>query len=103
MEKWWRVCAGGIDGILPGSLPPARRFGNDGSATVRASLVRRAPGLVQPAFALQPEEPRLLLGHAVGELGGGLPVADRHVALDPQRMVRQVVARQVVVDVLVVP
>src|SRR5262249_31992288 len=61
------------------------------------------PRFMQAALTLQPEEARLLLGGAIGELGRGVPVADRHVPLHPERVVGQVVARQIVVDVLVVP
>ena len=50
-----------------------------------------------------PETAPELLRHAVGELVRRVPVADRRIALLPERVVRQLVARQVVVDVLVVP
>src|SRR5262249_14576111 len=68
----------------------------------RASSAR-AVALVQAALALEPEEARLLLGHAVDELVRRVPVADRRVALLTERVVGEVVTREVVVDVLVVP
>src|SRR6185436_13800495 len=68
-----------------------------------SSALALGRALVQPALALEPEKARLLLRHAVGELRGGVPVADRRITLLPERVVGQIVARQVVVDVLVVP
>jgi LysR family transcriptional regulator, cys regulon transcriptional activator len=60
-------------------------------------------GLMQPALPLQPEEARVLLAHA-GEQGArGVHVADRDVALFPQRVVGQVRAGSGSADVAVAP
>ena len=59
--------------------------------------------VVQAALALEPEEAGLLGRHVGGERPGRVHVADRDVALLPERMVGQVVLGQVAVDVPVGP
>src|SRR5688500_14046305 len=75
-------------------------------ARTHRQLLCRDPGLVvemQPAFALQAEEAGVLELHARLQRPGRVHVADRHVALVPQRVVGQAVSLQIVPDVTIGP
>ena len=46
--------------------------------------------VMKSALAFDPSKPRFLLGHALSQLSGGMPVANRDVALFPQGMVGEI-------------
>lgn len=58
---------------------------------------------MQPALALQPEEPCLFFRHARLPFAGGVRIAYRQIALLPQRMVFQTVLLQILVNRAVIP
>ncbi|VEA32999.1 Uncharacterised protein [Salmonella enterica subsp. enterica] len=53
---------------------------------------------MQPALALQPEEPCLFFRHTRLPFAGGVRIAHRQIALIPQRMVFQAMLLQVLVN-----
>src|SRR5487761_1125013 len=72
----------------------------------RAIAMATAGGLrdaVQPAFAFESEKAGVLGVHARLPAMAGMDVADRYVALAPQRVVRQAMAREVVTDIAIGP
>ena len=76
-----------------------------GSGSVFRSDLEILPAgqFMQAALPFASAEAGFLLGQAIGELAGAVPVSDRHVALFPERMVGEVVAGQVLVNVPVGP
>src|SRR5207342_3902706 len=62
-----------------------------------------APIVVQAAFALESEEPRVLLAHPGFQPSCRMHVADRDIAFVPQRVIGQVVPLQVAPHVAVAP
>ena len=59
--------------------------------------------IVQSAFSLQPEEACLVIACYIGQRVRRVRVADRDIALFPERVVRQIVFLQISIDVPVVP
>src|SRR5215475_7750629 len=91
LHAFLAINAGAASGSVPARFRLVCRAGSAGrgtppapSTTASLSLPRPetqsrvgllCPRFVQAALTLQPEEARLLLGHAIGELGRGVPIA----------------------------
>src|SRR4249919_3703705 len=89
---------------LPASGEREQRAGRGNSERSEKSCsLAITPIVVQPAFALESEEPRVLLAHPGFQPSCRMHVADRDIAFVPQRVIGQVVPLQVVPYIAVAP
>ena len=58
---------------------------------------------MESAFALEAKKARVFLAHARLPAPSGVDVADRYIALLPERVIRQVVLAQIAADIAVTP